>query len=303
MKCEKCGMEILEGNLCENCKNNSQTIESQTPIIQVQEQNTNTVIPEQYDPVVNLMNETVNQTVNIEKSDLENSIPIGDNNGIPQTPVNENVVSVSPQPNVATQVSSNINENVAEPTQQEVQQQVQQPEVQQQTSSQSVQEVKKTKTSTIVIIAVAVSLVVLIIFFVLPMISSMKAVNGMFNQAKANTFVTNVQRTMADAKMGFNKDAMQSGGTGIIYTNMTDVNKEDGFVKEMDEHNAEGKKYYIEINRSGEYQKVVVFDDAFCYDSKNEEPNFDNKDVSIMDIYLRNNNDSHNGCTGLKPQK
>ena len=33
-----------------------------------------------------------------------------------------------------------------------------------------------------------------------------------------------------------------------------------------------------------ENEKVVVFDDAFCYDSKNEEPNFDNKDVSIMDI-------------------
>lgn len=86
MKCEKCGTEILEGTLCENCKSGS-----------VINENTISEVPQAYDPVADLMNEPVNGTVNLEKSELENSIPIGDNVGIPEMPTNENVVSVMPQ--------------------------------------------------------------------------------------------------------------------------------------------------------------------------------------------------------------
>ena len=50
MKCEKCGTEILEGTLCENCKSGS-----------VINENTISEVPQAYDPVADLMNEPVYQ--------------------------------------------------------------------------------------------------------------------------------------------------------------------------------------------------------------------------------------------------
>lgn len=297
MKCEKCGLEIPEGTVCEKCKNIVSTSEEQTI------SNTTNKIPEQYDPVADLMNEPVTKTVNVSKSELENTIPLGDNNEIPLTPVNENVVNVSPEPIVQTEQNVS-NENLSNTTQ-VVEEQTQTSPIQDAVQNQNlnVKEKKKTNTSTIIIIAVVFVLGLFIILFVLPLINSTKLTQEMFNQAKANTFVTEVQEILYDAKTSFMIDALENGAQNITYTNLNNISGE-GLIKEIDEFEGT-KSYYIELDRNGKYQKVVVFDGNYCYDSSEYPPDmedYDKSSVSINDIYLGSKSDSQNGCRGKKPQ-
>lgn len=291
MKCEKCGKEILEGTICENCKNNIQTEESQN------------VVPQQYDPVANLMSEPVDANVNKEKSDLENTIPLGDNTEIPATPVNENVVSVSSTNVTPNEQTVAVEENVTSENQKSQQPDVQTNNQEQLQQSQTVQQPvtqKKTKTSTIIIIAVAVALAMFIIFFVLPMIKSAKSTLDMFDQAKTNTFVTEIQYAMDEANQSFMSDAMESPGSGIVYSNMKDVNNPTA--KEIKEYNSNGLYYYMELDRHGKYQIVTAYNDNYCYDSTKAlgKTDITKTEIKATDVYKREKNDSHTGCTGEK---
>lgn len=190
MKCEKCGLEIKEGEICENCGNVGKNETSQ-PIIDT-ETNTTNQIPEQYDPVADLMNETVVGTVNTSKSELENSIPLGENKEIPPTPVNENVVNVSAEPVIKNEQSIPVIDSTNEPqiVQEEIQTTNSQEETQMQTST--VIEKKKTKISigTIIIIVIAILLGLLIILFV-PQLINNEASIEIFNQSR-NEFVRKI---------------------------------------------------------------------------------------------------------------
>lgn len=301
MKCEKCGLEILEGTVCENCKNTNYS-ETQQSIIP-ETQNVIEQVPEQYDPVANLMNETVTETVNTVKSELESSIPLGDNNAIPATPVNENVVNVVSQTSIEPSTTADVVDPVNQTT--VVQEQSQASAVQNQPQTPVVEEKKKTKTSTIIIIAVVVVLGLFIIFFVLPLINATKTTLGMFNQASASTFVTEVQSVMDDSEKSFMQDALESAGRGIIHTNINGVKEEDSLVKQIEDFDKENISYYIELNRNGEYQRVIVYNEGYCYDTSNysqELDDFTKVNVSINDIRMRGKNDSENGCTGEKPE-
>lgn len=306
MKCEKCGIEILEGTFCENCKNNNQTSEIQNTQFMAT-QPTPEQIPQQYDPVANLMSEAVDSNINKEKNELENSIPLGDNNEIPATPVNENVVSITPQNNIQTEQPTQTVAPISPETQNTQESSFQMNSQVEQASQTEMQPVvkKKTKTSTIVIIAVSVVLALFIIFFVLPMISATKSTLGMFNQAKANTFVTEVQSLMSDSKTAFMKDALESPGYGIIHTNINSVKKEDSLVKQIESFDKENISYYIELDRNGRYQRVIVFNEEYCYDFNNYSQglnDFEKTNVSINEVRMRGKSDSQNGCTGEKPQ-
>ena len=176
---------------------------------------------------------------------------------IPATPVNENVVSVSSTNVTPNEQTVAVEENVTSENQKSQQPDVQTNNQEQSQQSQTVQQPvtqKKTKTSTIVIIAVAVALAMFIIFFVLPMIKSTKSTLEIFDQAKVNTFVTEIQHAMDEAKQSFMSDAMESPGRGIVYSNMKDVNNPTA--KEIKEE-AENKLLYTN-NRVFDKCEVAV---------------------------------------------
>lgn len=303
MKCEKCGIEILEGTICSNCKTEVSQI---NPLIQdANNIQTTNQIPEQYDPVANLMNEEIKDTVILEKNEVENLIPFGDNNTIPQTPVNENVVNVLPQyqeqPKEVVETQPVLNNEESSPVEQnnnQIQEQVVQP-----VQNNVQQQPKKTKTGTIVIIAVAVVLILFIVFFVLPLINATKTVTQMFNEATAATFVTEVQYGMGKGSSQFVQDSIKQGPKSIIYTNIENISKEDYAINRLeDESNLVGKTYYFELDRFGKYKKVVMFDETYCY-QKESEDSIETTDISTTEIFMRGTNDSQNGCTGEKPNK
>ena len=65
-----------------------------------------------------------------------------------------------------------------------------------------------------------VELLAVIAILAILVIVAMPNVLGMFNQAKANTFVTEVQKYMDTAKTSFMTSAMQTGGKEVVFTNL-----------------------------------------------------------------------------------
>ena len=64
-----------------------------------------------------------------------------------------------------------------------------------------------------------VELLAVIAILAILVIVAMPNVLGMFNQAKANSFVTEVQKYMDTAKTSFMQNAMLNGGKEIVFTN------------------------------------------------------------------------------------
>lgn len=307
MKCEKCGIEIAEGTMCQNCKNaesvvtETPVVVEPTPVVPEISQAPVEQIPEQYDPVANLMNEQTTQVVNHEKNEMENSIPLGDNNSIPQTPVNENVVNVAPVENMNTpENTQNVVQDV-QPVTEQTQQVGEVPSMQ----NQNVQgeAPKKSKTLTIFLIVIGVVLAGVIIFVVLPMIIAMRNVNGMFDQAKANTFVTEVQQIMSESKTAFITSSIEHAAKSIAFTNINGAQTESENVGKIEGLEQTEKKYFVDFDRNGNFKRVVVFDENYCYDSKDysgTSTEFDKSNVSIYDMHIAGKSDSANGCTGAK---
>ena len=154
---------------------------------------------------------------------------------------------------------------------------------------------KKKPNVLLIVLIVIVSIVVFGIIMVSALTYfAMKNVNGMFDQAKSNTFVTEVQKYMDSSKTQFMQDAMKSGGESIIYSNL---NVDDANLLDLDPENE--KKYYIVYDRNGNYVDVVIYDDSFCYKADIEPGEyFDKTNVRLMDIHVHNENDSISGCVG-----
>ena len=288
MKCEKCGIDILEGNLCENCKNNEVSVvnpENVQPIVNS--------VPQAYDPVADLMNEPVDGTVNLEKNEMENAIPVGDNNNIPEVPVAENVVSVTPEVANETPVVENTVSEVAEtpvveqsPTEVAPNQMVSAP----------VETPAKKKNIIIIIICVVAALVLFIVFWLVPLLINFNQVNDMMNTGNVSTFVTEVQEYMNASSTKFMTDALKPENQGMSLEFTTNGNSLD--------MSGDIKQYKINMNRNGLFTSVIIFDDNFCYMVSNEDNSdleIDKSIVTVNDIQKRTQNDNLNeGCFGEK---
>lgn len=280
MKCEKCGAEILEGTLCENCKSGS-----------VVNENTISEVPRAYDPVADLMNEPVNGTVNLEKSELENSIPMGDNVGVPEMPTNENVVSVmaqvennqAPVEEVApADVNTTSVENSTDVN----------PAVQNTDNSAAIQPEKK-KMSIGAIIAIIVGVVVLLaggISFYLRYLN----VSKMFDAAKASTFVTEVHSYMDMSKTKFMSEAMKPGNQGKSLEFSSE-----GVALDTDDNT---KTYKINLDRNMNITGIIIYDENFCYSVLDEiGQELDKTMVNVEDVLPHVKEDNlTDGCHGVK---
>ena len=166
-----------------------------------------------------------------------------------------------------------------------------------------------------------VELLAVIAILAILVIVAMPNVLGMFNQAKANTFVTEVQKYMDNAKNEFIAKAMTNGGKGIVFLsnefNPEDIgglnpnakSGEEGYIQLSDSKDVNAgslamdgaaKNYLIWLNRNGGFERVIIYDANFCYDSKNAgitDPNnflgtsagnspagFDKADVKIENV-------------------
>ena len=280
MKCEKCGTEILEGTLCENCKSGS-----------VVNENTISEVPQAYDPVADLMNEPVNGTVNLEKSELENSIPMGDNVGIPEMPTNENVVSVMPQVEnnqapveevAPTDVNTTSVENSTEVNSGD-----------QNTDNPAAMQPAKKKMSTGAIIAIIVGVVVLLAGGISLYLRYLN-VSKMFDAAKASTFVTEVQSYMDMSKTKFMSEAMKPGNAGRgleLSSEGTTLDTEDNT-----------KTYKINLDRNMNITGIIIYDENFCYSILDEfGQELDKTMVNVEDVLPHVKEDNlTDGCHGVK---
>lgn len=280
MKCEKCGTDIVEGTLCDNCKD------------VVVEETTVNEIPKAYDPVADLMNEPVNGTVNLEKSELENSIPLGDNAGIPEMPTNENVVSVIPQVESSQTVdvldaTQSIENTPTVENETEVNPGVQNTEVS------VAQQTEKKKLSVGAIIGIVAGVVILLVVGI-SFYLRYRNVSEMLDGAKLSSFVIEVQGIMDAAKTGFMNEAMKPGNYGTS----VEFNSETNPFAEFET----SKKYKINLDRNGNITGVIVYDENFCYSVPDEfGQELDKAMVTVNDIMLHNENDNLNdGCHGVK---
>jgi prepilin-type N-terminal cleavage/methylation domain-containing protein len=127
-----------------------------------------------------------------------------------------------------------------------------------------------------------VELLAVIAILAILVIVAMPNVLGMFNQAKANTFVTEVQEYMNTATTSFMQSALTSKGKTLYFGNGTtgDCNSSEPgdqpcvSLGKLDMSGTE-KHYFIQMDRNGEFERVIVYDDNFCYDSKKTSPKAD----------------------------
>ena len=150
-----------------------------------------------------------------------------------------------------------------------------------------------------------VELLAVIAILAILVIVAMPNVLGMFNQAKYNTFVTEVQSYMDSAKTAFVSEALSAPAQTIKFSSYTLT----GGKKVSMSGN---KGYYIEMDRYGKYTRVVIWDTNFCYDTKQatvgaNTTNIDKSKVKADDVYVSkksgNPTDSANTsgyCSGTK---
>ncbi len=154
-----------------------------------------------------------------------------------------------------------------------------------------------------------VELLAVIAILAILVIVAMPNVLGMFNQAKANTFVTEVQEYMNTATTGFMQSALTSKGSTLYFGNGGADSGVDITLGKLDMSGTE-KNYFIQMDRNGEFERVVIYDENFCYDSSKTKPVLNNdgtitvgttnlKDtgiektsISVTDVYERESADS-----------
>ncbi len=112
-----------------------------------------------------------------------------------------------------------------------------------------------------------VELLAVIAILAILVIVAMPNVLGMFNQAKLNTFVTETQTIMSQSSVKFVSEALKTKGKELVfYKNSNELDEAKKKYNELDMSGNE-KNYFVKMNRNGEFVRVVVWDDNFCYDS------------------------------------
>ena len=127
-----------------------------------------------------------------------------------------------------------------------------------------------------------VELLAVIAILAILVIVAMPNVLGMFNDAKLNTFVTEVQKYMDSAKTAFMTEALSKPAQDIIFTNVKTKEATPTQNAGTEELDMEGtKNYYIVMNRSGQYTKIVIWDSNFCYEKN---ANIEKTDVVASEV-------------------
>ena len=107
-----------------------------------------------------------------------------------------------------------------------------------------------------------VELLAVIAILAILVIVAMPNVLGMFNQAKVSSFVTEVQKIMDTATTTFTKDALLNSGKTVYYSSESNVTLK---TKPLD-MSGNKKNYFIEMDRNGNFKRVLVYDNNYCYD-------------------------------------
>ena len=107
-----------------------------------------------------------------------------------------------------------------------------------------------------------VELLAVIAILAILVIVAMPNVLGMFNQAKVNSFVTEVQKIMDTATTTFTRDALLNSGKTVYYSSESNAVLA---TKPLD-MSGNKKNYFIEMDRNGNFKRVVVYDSNYCYD-------------------------------------
>ena len=107
-----------------------------------------------------------------------------------------------------------------------------------------------------------VELLAVIAILAILVIVAMPNVLGMFNQAKVSSFTTEVQKLMDAATTTFTKDALLNNGKTVYYSSESNATLG---TKELD-MSGNKKNYFIEMDRNGNFKRVVVYDSNYCYD-------------------------------------
>ena len=127
-----------------------------------------------------------------------------------------------------------------------------------------------------------VELLAVIAILAILVIVAMPNVLGMFNEAKQNTFVTEVQKYIDTAKAQFTNDAFKNQGKTIYYSSEYNDDLKTSKL-DMDGN----KEYFIEMDRHGDFKRIVIYDENFCYDIYDDGTNWKvggTKSKKISDI-------------------
>ena len=144
-----------------------------------------------------------------------------------------------------------------------------------------------------------VELLAVIAILAILVIVAMPNVLGMFNQAKSSTFVTEVQTYMDAAKTKFISSSLGSTGEKVFYYN----NDDQANAKNALEMDGAEKNYYIKLDTYGNFERVIVWDKNFCYDSwaagySTAGEYIDKSNVLVSDLKIAVNNDGVNTVSG-----
>ena len=107
-----------------------------------------------------------------------------------------------------------------------------------------------------------VELLAVIAILAILVIVAMPNVLEMFNQAKVNTFVTEVQKIMDTSTSQFTQDAIKNSGQTVYYSS---VDNPELKTSQLNISGAE-KDYFIEMDRNGNFKRIIIYDDNYCYD-------------------------------------
>ena len=111
-----------------------------------------------------------------------------------------------------------------------------------------------------------VELLAVIAILAILVIVAMPNVLGMFNQAKSSTFVTEVQEYMSAASTKFMTEALKPGNQGKTLYFSSDADTRNLLGGSELDMSGSVKNYFIEMDRNGEFERVVLWDANFCYD-------------------------------------
>lgn len=141
----------------------------------------------------------------------------------------------------------------------------------------------KKKGFTLVELLAVITILAILVILALPNVIEL------FNEAKINAFVLDVQKIMDSAKGEFVSDKFSStSGETIYYSSIDD----DGLNTSKLNSEIPGKEYFIEMDRNGNFKRVVVYDNKFCYDIYTEGTNADLSDSNsklISEIIKKTN--------------
>ena len=125
---------------------------------------------------------------------------------------------------------------------------------------------KNKKGFTLVELLAVIAILAILVVIALP------NVMGMFNSAKKNSFITEVQTLMSQSETDYVTNTFGANSKSTLFTNDTSVNTTlfTGAAathqqKTLSIQDGESKKYAIKVDKAGKIQTVKVIDGNFCF--------------------------------------